>query len=328
MSHRLRLQTDHVLGMRPILCRPCMRPHRRVVRRLGAGLTALVAVIVVLASTATAAASQPRFNPPKAFTLALGDSLAFGQDETLVARILSGTYSPAAFDSGYVDLLEERLASVRPEIQTVNYSCPGETTGTFVAGGCWLRSTFGPIPLHDDYPLATSQLAVALEFLQQYPGQVSPITLAIGADDFLVPFLIACGGQLDCFTANFSVPALLARAHANLDTILTALTEAAPSSEIVMVAYYNPFGLDPGPLGLFSDAIVTGLNDVIVEVAAAHGARVADAFTPINLGAQPETLCALTLVCTLGDVHPSKAGYAVIADQFWAASGYERLEAE
>ena len=287
---------------------------------------ALLSALALTATTLTAtAAAPPRFSPPKEFSLALGDSIAFGQDETLVAQIQSGTYAPENFAKGFVDLFDARLATVSAGIDTVNYSCPGETTATFIAGGCWLRSTFGPLPLHDDYPLATSQLAVTLEFLREHRGEVSPITLTLGSNDFLVPFLIVCGGQIDCLTQNFSIPDIFAQARVNLDAILTALRRAAPDSEIIMLAYYNPFGLDPGPLGLVSNEIVTGLNVVIAEVAAARGARVADAFTPINLGPQPETLCALTLACAFGDVHPTEAGHAVIADQFWAASGYERL---
>lgn len=298
-------------------------PNRHALLSLSAALLSALA-LTATALTATAAA-PPRFSPPKEFSLALGDSIAFGQDETLVAQILSGTYAPEDFASGYVDLFDARLATVSAGIDTINYSCPGETTATFIAGGCWLRSTFGPVPLHDDYPLATSQLAVTLEFLREHRGEVSPITLTLGADDFLVPFLIVCGGQIDCFTDNFSVQNILAQARVNLEAILTALRKAAPETEIVMLAYYNPFDLDPGLLGLVSNAIVNGLNRVITEVAAAKGARVADAFTPINFGPQPETLCALTLVCAFGDVHPTEAGHAVIADQFWAASGYERL---
>jgi len=288
--------------------------------------TALLAALSLTATALTAtAAAPPRFNPPKEFSLALGDSIAFGQDETLVTQIQSGTYRPEDFASGYVDLFATRLATLSAGIDTVNYSCPGETTATFIAGGCWLRSTFGPLPLHDNYPPATSQLAVTLKFLREHRGEVSPITLTLGADDFLVPFLIVCGGQIDCLTQNFSVRDILAQARVNLDAILTALRRAAPESEIIMLRYYNPFDFEPGPLGLVSNAIVTGLNEVIVEVAAAKGARVADAFTPINLGPQPETLCMLTLVCMFGDVHPTEAGYAVIAEQFWASSGYERL---
>jgi hypothetical protein len=42
---------------------------------------------------------------------------------------------------------------------------------------------------------------------------------------------------------------------------------------------------------------------------------------------QPATLCALTLFCTaLHDIHASDAGYAVIAQQFWLASGLQSEE--
>src|SRR2546426_273360 len=94
-------------------------------------------------------------------------------------------------------------------------------------------------------------------------------------------------------------------------------------AETMVMAYYDPYAA----VAPQSIAITGALNHAITIAAAAHGARVADAFTPINLAQpQPATLCALTLFCTaLHDVHASDAGYAVIAQQFWAASGYSRL---
>ena len=112
-------------------------------------------------------------------------------------------------------------------------------------------------------------------------------------------------------------------ASAEHDTNYLALGElraAAPSAEIIVMTYYDPYAA-VAPQSL---AITHALNNAITTAAAAHGVRVADAFSPINLAQpQPATLCALTLVCTaLHDIHASDAGYAVIAQQFWAASDY------
>jgi lysophospholipase L1-like esterase len=284
-------------------------------------LSAVSAVVVAgLLLTPSAARADPRFNPPKDFSLALGDSAAFGYQEAKFRELLeTGTYDPARFDTGYVDVFQARLAAVHPGIETINYSCPGETTATFIAGGCFFR-TEEPFPLHEDYSPAMPQLAVALDFLRAHPGQVSPVTISLGSDDLLLPYLFDCDQDLACIEPR--VPGLLDQVRANLGAILNKLTAASPSSEIILLAYYNPFELtDPR-----TTRFVLALNEIIADVATTHGARVADAFTPFNLGPQPDTLCMLTLMCaTPADIHPSDAGYAVIAEQFWAASGYERL---
>ncbi|MBI2467723.1 MAG: hypothetical protein HYV62_07880 [Candidatus Rokubacteria bacterium] len=76
-----------------------------------------------------------------------------------------------------------------------------------------------------------------------------------------------------------------------------------------------------------SDVLALVLNDAIAAVAAAHRARVANAFPAFNLAPpQPATLCALTLMCLAGDIHGSDDGYAVIADLMFEAAGYTRFE--
>lgn len=51
----------------------------------------------------------------------------------------------------------------------------------------------------------------------------------------------------------------------------------------------------------------------------------ADGFSPVT----PATVCVLTLICTpQQDIHPSDAGYAMLAQALWAASGYDRLLAD
>jgi hypothetical protein len=88
-----------------------------------------------------------------------------------------------------------------------------------------------------------------------------------------------------------------------------------------MTSYNVNFLVDPRLLQL-----TVAFNMIITTTAATYRTRVADVFTPFNRGPQPTTICLLTLICTqLQDGHPSDAGYQVIAQQFWAASGYDRL---
>jgi lysophospholipase L1-like esterase len=289
-------------------------------RRCTGFVVSLACTVAAALFVTSAAAGTPKFSPPKRYALALGDSLAFGyQEAKFVQMVAAGAYNPAGFATGYVDLFAARIQTVRPGSTTINYSCPGETSVTFIDGGCFFRSSV-PFPLHDDYPTTTPQLTAAVAFLQAHPGQVSPITVSLGADDFLLPYLFACNRILACVEP--AIPALLSQVRRNLEVVLTSLDDAAPESELIVIAYYNPFALSDPP----TTAVVQSLNDVVADVAASHRARIADTFAAINAGPQPATLCFLTLMCApFADLHPSDAGYAAIADQVWAAAGYDRL---
>ena len=257
----------------------------------------------------------PRFNPPKQYYLALGDSLAFGSQ---LAKFNANLPSvpPSVFATGYVDDFALRLGVIRPDIQTVNFGCPGETTITFINGGCPYTSV--GFSLHNSY--SGPQLSAALAFLHEHPGQVSPITINIGGND-LRPLQSICGLDLSCYDAH--VPAILAATRANLDQILGAIRSAAPDAEIITFTTYDLTVLiDPRGVR-FTQAF----NDVVSDTARSHSVRVADVFGAFNGGPQPATLCSLTFACTpLRDTHPTDAGYATIAAQIWAVSDYDRIE--
>jgi lysophospholipase L1-like esterase len=283
-------------------------------------LLALPLLFLALAprpSHAAAAMDDGIFRQPKHIYLALGDSLAFGYQQFKFNADLAatGTVDPTTFTTGYVNDFAAMLEALRPHLRTVNFGCPGETTTSFLAGGCPY-----PYPLHDSF--TGSQLGAALAFLHQH-RHVSPITLDLGAND-LLGLVAQCGGVAhpDCIAAG--APTVLNRIAANLAQILAALQQAAPRSEIIVLQFYNPFAvIDPS-----TNAFTQALNATIGAVAQGQQVRLADAFTPFNL-AQPQTqtLCTLTLFCTsLNDIHASDAGYQVIAQQFWAASGYGALQ--
>lgn len=267
----------------------------------------VAAVAALLAGTTSAGASSEHFNPPKHFYLALGDSLAYGFQQAKFNSEFPHI-DASTFNTGYVDDLGSLLSNVSSSIQTVNLGCPGETTASYFVGCRYEALGF---PLHTSY--AASQEAAALALLKAHPGQVSPITLDNGAND-VTPCLSS--PDPNCF------PNAVAAVGANLDTALAHLRAAAPNAEIIVMEYYDPFA------AAFPTSLATTqlLNQAIAGAAAAHGARLADAFGPFNLAQpQPATLCSLTFFCATGDVHATDLGYAVIAQQFWAASGYSRL---
>ncbi len=268
----------------------------------------IAAVVGLVGGTMSVSASSERFNPPKHYYLALGDSLAYGyQDAKFKAELATGTFDASTF-TGYAGDFASSMKAVRPDLQETNLGCPGETTVTyFHAGTCPTPSFL----LHVQYQ--TSQRDAALAFLAAHPGQVSPITLNNGAND-VTPCLQS--PDPSCFSTK------IAGVGANLDTALGELRAAAPNAEIIVMQYYDPFAFAlPGTI-----VITQQLNEAIAKAATRHGARLADALTPFNLTPpEPATLCGLGPFCPLSDIHPNDPGYLVIAQQFWAASGYSQL---
>src|SRR5207237_10267541 len=86
----------------------------------------------LLTALGAGAASGPVYRAPQAYYLALGDSIAYGfQPAKARARL-----PPSGFNTGYVDVFAARLRAIAPKIRVVNYGCPGESTKTFIHGGC------------------------------------------------------------------------------------------------------------------------------------------------------------------------------------------------
>lgn len=278
--------------------------------RTGAALVAL-AVTAASATAASASASAPRTTPLKSYYLALGDSIAYGFQ---TSKALAGL-PPEAFNTGYVDLFASRLRQLRPAIATVNYSCPGESTTSFFKPCIWKTSGHA---LHNDY--AGSQFKAALAFLVSHPGQVSPITVSLNGND-INEFLKSCPpGDLACIRNG--APAAIAAYQARLTFILRLLRAADPSAEIIVVGLYDP---SIGSFA-FADPLYTQLNRAQQMAAATVRARFADPFPVFNPQggdtAETAAICALTLLCSEGDGHPSDAGYRALAGIVWAASGY------
>ena len=283
------------------------------IRLLGLAAAGMAAAgMAVVVGTTPASADSGKFNPPKQYYLSLGDSLAFGyQQDKIIAEVTSGTYSPSHFP-GYTYAFGDLMRAVDPQLTVVDYGCPAETTISFTIA-CDFQDVDG-VQLHDGYP-GRSQESAALDFLRAHPGQVSPITVSLGGNDFL-----AAGSSL-------------ADIQARLTRILRELRAAAPDAEIIVLQSYNPltfFVPDPVP-----DAVFSALNGVIGAAAASAGARTADVFAVFNNPNPPPpateltNICMWTLICTdspiAPDGHATDSGYRKMADIFWEASGYGRL---
>jgi hypothetical protein len=191
-------------------------------------LAVVVAALFAPAAHAGASAEEPRFNPPKQYYLALGDSFTYGFQFSKLGL------PPPAFTTGYVDVFATRMRTIRPDLVVVNYGCPGESSVTLIAGGCSGRAA--GVALHDGYEGA--QLDAAVAFLRGHPGQVSPITLTVWSNDFL-ELVRSCGGDFVCVQAQ--APAAIAQYASRLALILHRLRAAAPSAEIIVSGSWHPF---------------------------------------------------------------------------------------
>jgi lysophospholipase L1-like esterase len=277
-------------------------------------VVASVSLLILVTMVGPAEGAPPKFNPPKSYYLALGDSFSFGYQVTR----LTSPPDAAAFDHGFVDALGVYLRSIEPTIRTVNYGCPGESTFTFIQGGC--PAAAQGFPLHDTF--AGTQLDAAVAFLRAHPGEVSPITISLVLNDVQV-FIAECAFEPVCIQRG--APATIEQITTNVAMILERLRRAAPNVEVIVLGPYDPF---IGNLE-FADPLFMALNDAMAETVASASARYADIFPIFNpqgdIDAETRTLCMLTLACTYGDGHPSDLGYQHMADAIFQASGYQRL---
>lgn len=283
-----------------------------ITRFIRVATVACVALAVL--PSATPSASAAKRGGPEAFYLSLGDSMAFGlQFDRLFEMLDSGTYTPDAFDTGYSDAMTAQMQSLRPGQEVVNLSCPGESTHTMINGRCsfTLPEPDGPaLALHTSYE--GSQLDAAVSFLRSHAGAVSPITVSVGGVDAAEVIAGQCGFDGACIAESGLRDGL----GAGLDRILGDLRAAAPSAEIVLVSFYNPFSIDvPGSDRLWRRYY----SDAQHDAARRHNdVRVADIW---HLFRGPH-LCDRTFLCDSGDFHPNDDGYSRIGERIFQVAGY------
>ena len=276
-----------------------MLKDAHIFRRMLAPVTIAFFVLFAFAPTALAASNGqgPPFHlfSPKQQYLALGDSLAFGVQPN------------GDFTHGYVNDLFQVLQNEGTQ-KVTNYGCPGETSTTFITGGCPFA------------PAGFVQLAAAVAFLQAHAGKVSPVTLDIGADDLLPDF-----NPLICTVTEPKFDIDLALLDSNLKNIIlpalqTALTvKGRVTGSIVLINYYEPYQKNCPHSVPFTQTVnqhlaadVSGFG-IIVDVFTAFGGS----------GVPNPNICIYTWMCTappLGpNIHPTDQGYSVIANTFAAA---------
>ena len=300
----------------------------------------ILASVMVVSGFLAAPAAQANppaghLTPPKAYYLALGDSLAYGYQQAKFNSEFPNV-DPASFNTGYVDDFAAKLAPLSPGIQVINEGCPGETSDSLINGNrldfCATGTGWPWVWLHHPYSdLHPTQLSDAMAFLNAHPRQTSPVTIDIGANDLLATER-ACaiaygnGTPADLLCISEQAPLTIEHVANNLGIILGEIRATAPTTEIIVMGLYNPQFTLPG-----SDTLIeSGFNPTMAGVASQFHAFFADPFPAINHGAaypdEQTSVCSQIAICTaLQDIHPFDNGYAAIADVIFAASGYASL---
>jgi lysophospholipase L1-like esterase len=220
------------------------------------------------ATTLVSAARAPgrQASPGTSYYLSLGDSLSQG-----VQPDAAGASRPT--QQGYPNQLYAALHLGQPGLRLIKLGCSGETTRTMIDGGIC------------SYP-AGSQLADAARFLRAHRGQVSLITIDIGANDpdscLSRPSI---GAIASCVTESFP------ETVANLTKIMSTIRAAAGRQvRIIGMNYYVPAlaewrnGFAGQELARLSERLVVLYNRLLASVYQMFGARVANVFGAFHSG--------------------------------------------
>jgi lysophospholipase L1-like esterase len=272
-------------------------------------LTVVLAAAMLILGVVAGGAAGGTSSPPS-YYLALGDSIAYGYQPTKEKPAAD----PSDYDTGYVDVVASRLRALSPDLQLVNFGCPGESTVTFTRGGCPGNGYF---KLHDAY--RGSQLRAALAFLRAHPADDGLVTLSLYGNDWLPLVLDTCKGDVACVRKRG--PKVLAAFESRLTSIVQKLRAATPSAQIIVTGAWNPV---PSQLSSLKP-IYRSLEASVARAATASGARTAPMLPVFNApgtpGVQKARLCRLTFICAKGDPHPTDAGYRAMAAAVMRAAG-------
>ena len=251
------------------------------------------------AAFAASHSSDPGLVGPKKYYLALGDSLAFGYQPDL------------DWNHGYVNDFFSNLKS-HGTSNVANMGCPGETSSTFIKGGC-------PYSYLRKFPYIGPQLDAAVAYLQVFAGRVSPVTLDIGANDLLPDI-----NPKTC-TVSSSFSTDLQTVDNNLTNIILPRLKAAltvrgqVTGDLVMMNYYDPYqNICPQDV-----SYVEAMNQHLANDANGYGIIV-DVFGAFGGASTPnQNICSYTWMCSIfKDIHATTKGYSVIANTFEQGTGY------
>ncbi|MDH3806191.1 MAG: SGNH/GDSL hydrolase family protein, partial [Gammaproteobacteria bacterium] len=284
---------------------------------------ALIAATLMVSGCDSVNEAINRGGPDTYYYVSLGTSLSVGVQP-------NGSGIPLPTDDGYADQLFDRIrpafeAGSDRELNLIRLGCPGETLDDFVNG------------ISCPY-LAGSQLAAAIDFLNDNSGKVHLVTIDMGGNDFRNADCMDATDPVDCATTVSTQIAM------DLAIVLAALRDAAgPDTTIVGMNYYNPYlsswledaaGQTLATQSALAVSVLTGFLDTTYATAGVPVADVAAAFesddftlvdsplpAPNDVGQLPVNvvnICQFTYQCDpdpVGpDIHANTAGYSLIAN--------------
>lgn len=298
-------------------------PRRSIVLAIAsAAAAAACALPAVAASSATTVAAAGQAASTQ-YYLALGDSLAAGDQPDHVGANVSTT-------QGYVNQLDAILAAHGHALRLHNLGCESETTWTLI---------HGTICRYPGEPGTGAQLRAAVDFLHAHPGHVPLITIDIGGND-----LDSCYSITSAVTASACAKSLVSGMNSRLTAIAKALRAADPTAVIVGLNYYVPelaswlsgaAGRSLATLQLkVTELLNTGLAADYTSVKALtanvfakfKSSDLTDKTTLPGHGSVPVSValvCDWTWMCAAppkgGNAHANKKGYGHIAASIYAA---------
>lgn len=290
-----------------------------------------LAAILLSASIGVAA-------PASASTyFALGDSITFGETDL--------RYVPSNGVRGYVDDFAALLRARRggEPVNVVNLAIDGETASSFFTG-------FGrtpPVEGRGDLALALQNTNYAgpiplsqSETFQQRVGEVTTAGDTIDTVSITLGFNeLAALSLLPPEVGLASIDSTLAQYRTNYGAVLAQIRAAAPTADLYVLNYFNPFPGDDNAVTNPAEPIFAAggprLNAIIRELAGQYGGIYVDTATPFvgreaeltfidEVGADDRTPPPYSPfdqgLAPIGNVHPTEQGYAVIAQQLAAAN--------
>lgn len=315
----MRFFTAPSAGSRPAETRPSGRKRRLLIRLLGVAAPVAIAsvVLVTIGIPPLSVQARPGIVRVKSYYLALGDSLAFGEQPN------------KDYGHGYA---QQWFALLQPKGSRgfTDYGCPGQSsTAMYTQHSC-------SFPSHDEYPDNKTQLQAAVAFITTHTHQVSPVSLDIGAND-LIPKIKFVFDPTSPTHVRCEDPTL-ATDEATLDanlrlTILPQLVQALKNrggqltGDLVVMNYYFPFqNICPNQTSLLEDFNSHIAADVQFVASEEHvSIPIADVFTAFGGSAYPNpNICTYTWMCSsYQDIHATGGqpgepgnGYGVIAQTF------------
>lgn len=250
--------------------------------------------------------------------IAVGDSLAYGYQ--------NGTLTPTGVAAypGYTQAVTQYLATQTGQsVDFIGLGIVGETTGTLIGNPD--QSASNP-SLNSYYASPETQLAALQTALAAHPASL--VTIQVGANDFLgllndSDFQAAVFTN-DTTTENTLIAATAATAASNYVPLLAAV-KADPQANVLILGDYNPFlhlladnpshASDPLYQLAFGIAptLTAALNATVATAANKAGYQFVDVGNAFASYSGSDPLVLDTEVPL--NIHPTDAGYAVIAGQ-------------